>query len=171
MRLRILLARLLKPLVAVVAAIYFVIDALVLAIVKPVLRRIAHLKFFQFFAAWIASLGPYPTLAAFLIPVILLEPIKPVAAYLIASGRVVAGVTALVVGEVLKIMIIERIFQIGRPKLMTIYAFARVYDFVMGWLTWVQALPPWQAVKRSYANLIVWARALRQRGRRPRQSC
>jgi hypothetical protein len=171
MRLRILLARLLKPLVAVAAAIYFVIDALVLAIVKPILRRIGHLKFFQLFAAWIASLGPYPTLAAFLIPVIVLEPIKPVAAYLIASGRVVTGVTALVLGEVLKIMIVERIFQIGRPKLMTIYAFARVYDFVMGGLTWVQALPPWRAVKRSFAGFIVWARALRRRARRRKQSC
>ena len=170
MRLRPLVARLLKPLVAVTAAVYFVIDALFLAIVRPTLRRIGHLKFFQLFAAWIASLGPYATLAAFLIPVILLEPIKPVAAYLIASGHLVTGVTALVLGEVLKIMIVERIFQIGRPKLMTIYAFARVYEFAMGWLTWVQALPPWRAAKRSFAALTVWARALTRRGQRRKQS-
>jgi hypothetical protein len=49
---------------------------------------------------------------------------------------------------VFKITIVERIFQIGRPKLMMLGAFAWTYNFVTEWLTWVEALPPWQAVKR-----------------------
>ncbi|MGC1639254.1 MAG: hypothetical protein WA781_01280, partial [Pseudolabrys sp.] len=56
----------------------------------------------------------------------------------------------LVVGEILKITIVERIFHIGRKKLLTIKAFALVYNFVLGWLTWIQALPSWQAVKDSF---------------------
>jgi len=66
----------------------------------------------------------------------------------------------LIVGEILKITIVERIFHIGREKLLTIKAFAFVYDFVSGWLTWIQALPPWQVVKHSFDDFIHWARKL-----------
>jgi hypothetical protein len=41
-----------------VAAVYFVIDALVLSILKPLLRKISNLKLFKFIAPWIASLSP-----------------------------------------------------------------------------------------------------------------
>ena len=39
---------------------------------------------------------------------------------------------------------------------MTINAFAWIYDFVSGWMIWVQALPPWRAVKRSFDDFIRW---------------
>jgi hypothetical protein len=147
-----------KPLVVVAAAVYFVIDGVILAILRPILKQITRLKFFRFVASCIESLGPYPTLLVFLIPLILLEPVKPVSAYLIASGHFVSGILALVLAEVLKILIVERVFHIGRPKLMTIPVFARTYGFVVGWLTWLEALPPWQAVKRSLADLKSWMR-------------
>jgi hypothetical protein len=43
------------------------------------------LRIFYALAAWLASLGPYPTLVLFLVPVIILEPFKPVGAYLFAQ--------------------------------------------------------------------------------------
>ena len=55
-------------LVVVAAAIYFIVDALALSVLKPLLRRIANLGLFAFIARWIASLSPYATLALFLIP-------------------------------------------------------------------------------------------------------
>jgi hypothetical protein len=39
--------------------------------------------------------------------------------YLITSGRVIDGTLVIGVGEVLKITIVERLFQVGRDKLMT----------------------------------------------------
>jgi hypothetical protein len=151
--------------VIVVAAIYFVIDALALSILKPLLSKIANLKLFKFIAPWIASLGPYPTLALFVVPLILLEPIKPFSAYIIGSGHFIFGVLVLILGEVLKITIVERIFHIGRDKLMTIRAFAWIYNFASGWLTWLQALPPWQSVKHNFDHLIHWAHKLNHDGR------
>ena len=76
----------LEPFVIVAAALYFVIDALALSSLKPLLRKIANLKLFKFIARWIASLGPYPTLTLFVVPLVLLEPVKPFSAYVIASG-------------------------------------------------------------------------------------
>ena len=149
-----------KPLVIAVAVVYFVIDALTLSVLKPLLRKIANLRFFAFIARWIASISPYATLALFLIPLILLEPVKPLSAYLVASGQFKLGMFVLVVGEILKITIVERIFHIGREKLLTIKAFALVYNFVWGWLSWMQALPSWQAVKDNFDRFINWARKL-----------
>ena len=154
-----------KPVVVVVAAIYFVIDGLILAALRPLLRRILHLRLFRWMERWIESLGPYATLAVFLIPLVLLEPVKPVGAYLIASGHFVSGSSALVLAEVLKILIVERVFHVGRPKLMTIKAFAWTYDHVVGWLTWLQALPPWQLVSRSFRDLVRWMRKLKRDAR------
>src|SRR5258706_5803000 len=124
MKVRRILKGIFKPLVVIVAAVYFVIDGLILAALRPLLKRILHLKLFRSIQRWIESLGPYSTLALFLIPLILLEPVKPVSAYLIASGHFVSGDLALVIAEVLKILIVERVYEIGRPKLMTIKAFA-----------------------------------------------
>jgi hypothetical protein len=165
MKLRRILKGIFKPLVVVVAAVYFVIDALILAALRPLLKRLLHLKLFRWIQRWIESLGPYSTLAVFLIPLILLEPIKPVGAYLIASGHFVSGSLALVLAEVLKILIVERVYQIGRPKLMTIKAFAWAHDRVVGWLTWLQALPPWQAVRRRVRELVQWMKKLKRNAR------
>jgi hypothetical protein len=90
----------------------------------------------------------------------LLEPVKPLSAYLVASGQFKLGMFVLVVGEILKITIVERIFHIGRKKLLTIKAFALVYNFVWGWLSWMQALPSWQAVKDNFDRFVHWARKL-----------
>jgi len=149
-----------EPLVVVAAAIYFIVDALALSVLKPLLRRIANLGLFAFIARWIASLSPYATLALFLIPLILLEPVKPLSAYLVASGQFKLGIFVLVVGEILKVTTVERIFHIGREKLLTIKAFALVYHFLWEWLNWVQALPSWQAVKDNFDRFIHWARRL-----------
>jgi hypothetical protein len=92
------------------------------------------------------------------VPLVLLEPVKPVGVYLMASGHPVQGVAIMAVGEVLKITIVERIFHIGRDKLMTIRVFAWAYTVIMGWLAWLRALPAWQAVLRQYHAMTQWLR-------------
>ena len=148
-----------------VAAVYLVIDALALSILGPLLKKIATLKLFKFIALWIASLGAYSTLALFVVPLVLLEPLKPLSAYIIALGHIKFGLAVLILGEVLKITIVERIFHIGRDKLMMIKAFAWIYNFGSEWLTWLQASPPWQSVKRYFDDFIHWAHKLNHDGR------
>ena len=64
------------------------------------------MRIFNALAAWLASLGPYPTLVLFLVPVIILEPVKPVGAYLIATGHLVSGGSLIAIGEVLEIALV-----------------------------------------------------------------
>jgi hypothetical protein len=140
--------RVLSPVVAVLAALYFLIDALFLPPLRLLARWLGSFGVLARLGAWIRTLRPYQTLALFLVPLIILEPVKPVAAYFMATGRFTHGVIVLVVGEILKVTIVERLFHIGRDKLLTIPAFAWAYNYVMRWLAWLEAQPPWQAVTR-----------------------
>ena len=94
-----ILKKSLSPFVVIAASIYFLIDALFFSVVKPLSRRLARLPIFTALASWIAARGPYVTLALFLVPLIILEPVKPVGIYLIASGHSRYGVLVLSVGD------------------------------------------------------------------------
>jgi len=81
--------RILKPVTYVLAALYFLVDAAFMAIAKPISDWLARHVVLRRLRAWIRSLRPYPSLALFSVPVIMLEPVKPVAAYLAATGQMV----------------------------------------------------------------------------------
>jgi hypothetical protein len=98
--------------------------------------------------AWIVSLAPYPTLALFALPVILLEPAKPYAAYLVATGHFIIGLTVFAVGEILKLVIIERLFSVSCQKLLSISAFAWGYGHYCRFINTLKATSVWQAVRR-----------------------
>ena len=119
--------RILKPVTYVLAAAYFLVDAVFITVAKPVSNWLAKHLVLRKLRSWIRSLRPYPSLALFSIPVIILEPVKPVAAYLAATGQIVSSVLTLIVGELLKLVLIERLFSLTRDKLMKIPAFAWVY--------------------------------------------
>jgi hypothetical protein len=142
------LSRIFKPFVFLIAAIYFLVDAVVFTLFKPVISRLGEGWAFEGLRAWIVSLRPYPTLALFIVPVILLEPVKPVAAYLTATGHIVGGLMVLIVGELLKLLLIERLFNVSRDKLMSIPAFAWCYDKFCQGQDWVVALQAWQFMRR-----------------------
>jgi hypothetical protein len=52
----------------VLAAIYFLVDAVFIAIAKPISNWIANQLALQKLRAWIKSLPPYPSLALFSVP-------------------------------------------------------------------------------------------------------
>src|SRR5258707_11177005 len=145
-------SRVLSPVAAAAAALYFLIDAVFLSavrtIIRPLARALSRLRIFNALAAWLASLGPYPTLVLFLVPVIILEPVKPVGAYLIATSHLVSGVSLIAIGELLKILIAARLFHFSRDKLMSIPALSRVYNWAEAWLEYFRSKPLWCATYR-----------------------
>jgi hypothetical protein len=72
----------------------------------------------------------------------MLEPVKPVAAYLAATGQMVSSVVTLIVGELLKLVLLERLFSLTRDKLMKIPAFLWAYT-----KAWLEATEVWQAIR------------------------
>ncbi|MCG5241716.1 hypothetical protein [Azospirillum doebereinerae] len=156
---RSVLRRVLRPLVTVLALAYFLIDALVYWVVRPFARWIGRLPVFGRVAGWAAGLRPYPALLLVLLPLAILEPAKPVAAWLFATGRPWPALLVLGGAELVKLTLVERLFHLTRPKLLTIPWFAWIYARAVRGLDWLKALPPWQAVRRA-------ARRLREAGRR-----
>ena len=89
------------------------------------------------------------TLAPFAPPLVVLEPIKPAAAYLAETAiyPLSAGSTHLVAGEILKLAIVERLFTVSRSKLMSIPAFAWVYGDYRQIMDGLESTEAWQAVR------------------------
>jgi hypothetical protein len=145
---RIHVNRILKPFVLVLAAIYFLVDAVFMTVARPLGNWIEKHWVLERLRGWIASLRPYPTLALFAVPLIILEPVKPVAAYLAATDQVAWGMTVLVVGEILKLVLVERLFSISRDKLMSIPAFAWCYGKYRLVKDWLESTEAWQMVRR-----------------------
>jgi hypothetical protein len=98
------------------AALYFLADAAFMTIAKPISDWLAGHVVLRRLRAWIRSLRPYPSLALFSVPVIVLEPVKPVAAYLAATGQMVSSVVTLIVGELLKLGLCLGVHEILRSQ-------------------------------------------------------
>jgi hypothetical protein len=166
--------RTLKIVSYILAFAYFLVDALFVSVARPISRWLAHHLRLERLRAWIRSLSPYPSLALFSVPVIVLEPVKPVAAYLAATGQFLAAAATFIIGELLKLVLIERLFALTRDKLMRIPAFAWAYAYYKQAIGWLKSTAAWQsiiALKRSIAEHVrMWrARAFQhwaiQRGR------
>jgi hypothetical protein len=132
----------------VLAAAYFVLDGLFSYVTRPFAAWLGRMRIFEAIHRWIVSLRPYPSLALFAVPVIILEPVKPVAGYLVASGHLVAGAMTFVTGELLKLTCVERLFELNRKKLLSIPAFAAGYRLWRRMMDVVESLEVWKASRR-----------------------
>ncbi|HYG84861.1 MAG TPA: hypothetical protein VD978_01240 [Azospirillum sp.] len=159
------LRRTLSPLVSVAAILYFLIDAVLLAAIRPLLVWLSRQPLVIRVEHWVGSLGPYPTLALLLVPLAMLEPAKPLGIYLMAIGHPLGGVLLIGGAELLKLVTIERLFRTSRSKLLTIPWFAWGYGVVVRWLARIRALPAWRAVVRAYARVKDAARRLLRHAR------
>ena len=139
--------RILKPVTYVLAAIYFLVDAVFMTVAKPISNWIAKHVVLRRLRDWIRSLPPYPSLALFSVPVIVLEPVKPVAAYLAATGQMLSSVLTLIIGEVMKLVLVERLFSLTQDKLMKIPKFAWAYGKFRQAKAWLEATQAWQTMR------------------------
>jgi hypothetical protein len=145
--------------VLAIAIPYFLLDAVFATVAIPLSRWIAGHWAFARIHRWILSLRPYPTLLLFTVPVIVLEPVKPVALYLIGTGHAKLGLSALVIAEILKLVLIERLFCVSRDKLLSIPAFAWACGKYCAAKSWLMSFEAWQIVLR-------WSRTARAAAQR-----
>ena len=62
--------------VFIIATVYFVVDGVFSHVTRPITVWLAKKKLLERARLWITSLRPYPSLALFAVPVIILEPIS-----------------------------------------------------------------------------------------------
>jgi len=147
------MARVWNTPVFVLATLYFLVDGLFSHVTRPIARWLAQKRLLEQLRLWVTSLGPYPSLALFAVPVILLEPAKPLAAYLLGTGHFFAGAVTFISAEVLKLTLVERLFQLNRDKLLSIAVFAWGYQYWRHMMDVVESLETWKASRRLAADV------------------
>lgn len=90
---------------------------------------------------YVERLSPYQSLALLAIPMSLVEPLKIFAVAIAGSGHWVAGTITGVCAYAVSLLLVERLFEIVKPKLLMLPWFARLWnwfvarrDGVLGWL-------------------------------------
>ncbi len=121
-------------------------------IVGWIVDRIAWRDLKRRAAAALADLPPYPTLLVFLVPVILLLPLKFLGLWMLGRGAWLGAVATLALAKVTSMGITAFLFDVTRPKLMQLAWFARLFGWVVRALAWAHAL-----VDPVKAELRAWS--------------
>ncbi|MDA9409560.1 hypothetical protein XH80_23245 [Bradyrhizobium sp. CCBAU 45384] len=89
----------------------------------------------------IEGLGPYQSLVLLLIPASIVEPLKLAAVAITGEGHWITGIAVIVCAYAASLFLVERLFRIVRPKLLTLPWFARLWNWLLslranavGWL-------------------------------------
>jgi hypothetical protein len=163
------------PLVAVAVAVVLVDDAF-RAVVLPGVRALAALEPVRRVEALVARLHPYATLALFLIPLAIIEPLKLYGLFLFGQGRWIAGSVTFVVAKVVGLGLAERLFAVSRDKLLSIGWFAWCYrklvaikEAIHGWLVttsfWPAAVRLVRRAREALARARPWLKSFGARAR------
>ncbi len=130
---------------------------------KPLSEALAQLARLRPIAALeglVMRLPPYPALAVFALPTVLLFPLKLVALWLIAKGQIVAATVLFAGAKVAGTALLARIFQLTQPALMRLWWFAWTYSVFVPWkealVARVKATPVWQGAKALMARAKSW---------------
>lgn len=134
-----MLRRLLKPL-WILLAVVFLFEAWLWEHLAPVVAWVVGLVPWRALKARIAAaiehLPPYPTLLVFLVPVVLLFPIKLLGLWLLAKGSWAGAMATLGLAKVVSMGVTAFIFDLTRPKLLQLPWFRWLYDRVLVGLAW-----------------------------------
>ncbi|MCK1423571.1 hypothetical protein IVB14_29070 [Bradyrhizobium sp. 180] len=78
----------------------------------------------------IKNLGPYPSLLLLAVPTATVEPLKLVALAVAGKGHWITGTAMIVACYLLSLCVVERLFVIVKPKLLTLPWFAKLWNAV-----------------------------------------
>jgi hypothetical protein len=135
--------RLLHPLL-VLLALVFLFEAWLWERLAPlvawIVARIPLRQVKAWMAAWIEGLPPAATLVVFVVPFILLVPLKFLEFWFLAHRNWFGVVATLVLAKLVGLGVTAFIFDVTRPKLLQLPWFARLYERVLVWLAWARAL-------------------------------
>jgi hypothetical protein len=107
---------------------------------EPLQRMLAwvvRLPGLRWIECQVAALPPYGALAVFLLPTLLLLPVKVLALWLIGQGEVLAGTLVILSAKLAGTAIVARLFTLTQPALMQLPWFALLY---VRWHAWKMAL-------------------------------
>jgi len=146
------LKRLLSPFLVVLAALFLFVEEWLWVHLQTAMAWVGRLPGIRGMEKRIAGLPPYPAMVLFLVPGLLLLPVKIGALFLIGRGFAVTGITTIVAAKVAGTAIVARLFALCRQSLLTIGWFAKLYCWIVRVKTTlyarIKAMAFWQAAVR-----------------------
>ncbi len=162
--------RITRPLLILLALI-FLFEAWLWRHLEPIVARIvARIPLDAFkarLATWIERLPPAATLIVFVVPFILLLPLKFLEVWLIVKRQWFAAILVVILAKLIGLGVTAFIFEVTKPKLMQLAWFRWLYDKMIGWLEWAHGLVD-PIRQRIRMRMRIFAPG---RGRAPLQAC
>jgi hypothetical protein len=141
----------------VILALLLLLEAWLWDHLEPVVARVVNLlpwgKIKIAVARSIEDLPPYAALVVFVVPLVVVLPLKFLEVYFIATGNWLATIVVLVLAKLIGLGVTAFVFDATREKLLQIPWFRRMYDWVMwarGW-AYAQTEPV-----RARIRKIIW---------------
>ncbi len=156
----------LKHFLLTLAAVLFLFEAWLWDWTQALGRALIGLLPWQAFkdavARIIASLPPYAALTLFVLPILVVEPLKVFAVRAMAHGHIIKGLIGLAALKFVGVGVFAFIFDLTRDKVLEIAWFARFYRWVLMWRDKAHAfIAPYKAaVVARLAALKARSRAL-----------
>ena len=127
----------------VILALLLLVEAWLWDHLEPIVARVVNLipwgKVKVAVARWIEDLPPYAALGVFVIPLIVVLPVKLLEVYFIATANLVGTIVTLLLAKLLGLGVTAFVFDATRDKLLQIPWFRRMYDRVMWARDWAYA--------------------------------
>ena len=110
--------------------------------------------------AWLVELPPWAALLAFVMPSIIILPVKVSALWFAAHHRFFLATAAVVLGKLLATAILARLYRLLRTNLRALPWFAWADTKFFAWRDWayafVRSLPAWQQAKAIVQRMRAW---------------
>lgn len=140
-------------------ALAFLVESWLWTLLEPVIAWLGRIAPWPIIRARIerrlSGLHPWLALFVFAVPFVLVEPLKIVSLWLIAFGHFKAGLGLFVVAYVLTTGVSVLLFNILKPKLMTIALFATAYGWLIKVHSWaLEKTAPMRLRLRNMANKL-----------------
>lgn len=159
--------RLLKALLGWLLALLILFEEWGWEPLQRALAWVGRLPGLRWLEARIAILPPYGALALFLLPTLLLLPVKLLALWAIGRGKLLLGTLVILGAKLVGTAIVARLFTLTRPALLQLAWFARWYGRWIickdALLAQVRASWPWRLARLIKHRLHQRWRHLRQR--------
>jgi hypothetical protein len=172
-RLYTLRRRLFAPLVYL-AALFLLLEEWLWEIGAHWLARLATWPPLRALESLLSRLGPLSAMAVFLLPALMLFPIKLLALFAIARGHALLGLLVFVLAKVAGAAAVARLYALTHPALLRLNWFAwlqcRFLLLKERWIGRLKASAAWRDCQAVLAAVRAWLAALRARwaqGRRP----
>jgi hypothetical protein len=150
----------LEVLVVPLAAAVVFFEQVLIGMLNTITAAVARWTPIAAIEAWLIKQPPWVALVAFVMPSILILPIKFSALFFAVHHKFGMAIAAVVIGKMLATAIVARLYVVLRPTLMTIGWFARADTWFFFWrdraYAFVRSLPPWQKAKAAIDRTRLW---------------